>query len=100
MGKSCRGDPAKAVLHGGKEVRWLWGFGRHGDTPVEARLLVPGYRSFDSATRAGDNQGDGVDSTSVSSLRRARILWNSLRHLGRLMDVARALFQITPVSCD
>ena len=28
-----------------------------------------------------------LDSTSVSSLRRARILWNSLRHLGRLMDV-------------
>src|SRR5271165_6156587 len=43
---------------------------------------------------------DGLDSTSVSSLRRARILWNSLRHLGRLMDVARALFQIAPVSCD
>ena len=41
-----------------------------------------------------------IDSTSVSSLRRARILWNSLRHLGRLMDVARALFQIAPVSCD
>src|SRR5271166_2173241 len=43
---------------------------------------------------------DPIDSTSVSSLRRARILWNSLRHLGRLMDVARALFQIAPVSCD
>ena len=41
-----------------------------------------------------------VDSTSVASLRGARILWNSLRHLGRLMDVARALFQIAPVSCD
>jgi len=41
-----------------------------------------------------------VDSTSVSSPRRARILWNSLRPLGRLMDVARALFQIAPVSCD
>ena len=41
-----------------------------------------------------------LDSTSVSSLRRAHILWNSLRHLGRLMDVARALSQIAPVSCD
>jgi hypothetical protein len=41
-----------------------------------------------------------LDSTSVSSLRRARILWNSLRHLGRLMDVASALFRIAPVSCD
>jgi len=41
-----------------------------------------------------------LDSTSVSSLRRARILWNSLRHLSRLMNVARALFQIVPVSCD
>ena len=40
-----------------------------------------------------------VDSTSGSSLA-ARLLWNSLRHLGRLMDVARALFQIAPVSCD
>ena len=29
-----------------------------------------------------------------------RILWNSLRHLGRLMDIARALFQIAPVSCE
>ena len=41
-----------------------------------------------------------LDSTSVSSLRRARILWNSLRHLGRLLNVAGALFQIVPVSCD
>ena len=41
-----------------------------------------------------------VDSTSVSSLRRVRLLWNSLRHLGRLMDVVRALFQIAPVSRD
>ena len=31
-----------------------------------------------------------VESTSVGSLRRARIFWTSLRHLGRLMDVARA----------
>ena len=31
-----------------------------------------------------------VESTSVGSLRRARIFWTSLRHLGRLTDVARA----------
>jgi len=51
-----RGDQAEAVLDRGTEVRWLWGFGRHGDTPVETRLLVPGYRSFDPANRAGDNR--------------------------------------------
>ncbi len=31
-----------------------------------------------------------LESTSVGSLRRARILWNSLRHPGRLLNVARA----------
>src|SRR3974377_123090 len=32
----------------------------------------------------------GLESTSVGSLRRARIFWTSLPHLGRLTDVARA----------
>src|SRR5271157_1767509 len=31
-----------------------------------------------------------LESTSVRSLRRARIFWTSVRHLGRLTDVARA----------
>src|SRR5271157_3573694 len=31
-----------------------------------------------------------LESTSVGSLRRARIFWTSVRHLGRLTDVARA----------
>ena len=39
-----------------------------------------------------------VDSTPVTSLRRARILWNSLRHLGRLTDVARAA--VSDRACD
>ncbi len=50
------GDPAEAVLDRGAKLRWLLGFGRHGDTPVEARLLSPGYRSFDRADRDGDNR--------------------------------------------
>src|SRR5208283_6135729 len=51
----CGGDPAEAVFDRGTEVRWLLGFGRHGDTPVETRLLAPGYRSFDPANRDADN---------------------------------------------
>jgi len=39
-----------------------------------------------------------LDSTSVTSLRRARIVWNSLRHLGRLTDVARAA--VSDRACD
>ena len=31
-----------------------------------------------------------LESTCVGSLRRARMFWTSLRHLGRLTDVARA----------
>ena len=42
------------------------------------------------ATFSGRSPGKSVESTSVGSLRRARIFWTSLRHLGRLTDVARA----------
>ena len=58
------------------------------------------YECHRLTKRLDATQRPPLNSTSVSSLRRARILWNSLRHLGRLMDVARALFQIAPVSCD
>src|SRR5271157_3473368 len=48
--------------------------------------------------REGVDVTSGLDSTSVTSLRRARILWNSLRHLGRLTDVARAA--VSDRACD
>ena len=41
---------------------------------------------------------NALESTSVGCLRRARILWNSLRHLGRLKDVARA--PVSERACD
>ena len=54
----CSGDSSEAIDHGGTEnipLRW---FGEHGGAPVKARLLAPGYRSFDQADRCGDNRGD------------------------------------------
>src|SRR5208337_726370 len=66
----------------------------------EIDTLQPRFGVVHGMSYLLSDESETVDSTSVSSLRRARILWNSLRHLGRLMDVARALFQIAPVSCD
>ena len=40
------------------------------------------------------------DSTSVTSPRRARIFWKFSGRSSRLVDVARALFQIAPVTRD
>jgi hypothetical protein len=42
----------------------------------------------------------GLDSTSVTSLRRARIFWKFSGRSSRLVNVARALFQIAPVTRD
>ena len=58
------------------------------------------YRTAPQGPLFRRSPGKAWYSTFVSSLRRACMLWNSLRHLGRLMDAARALFQIAPVSCD
>jgi len=41
-----------------------------------------------------------LDSTSVTSPRRARIFWKFSGRSSRLVDVARALFQIAPVTRD
>jgi len=41
-----------------------------------------------------------IDSTSVTSPRRARIFWKFSGRSSRLVDVARALFQIAPVTRD
>ena len=41
-----------------------------------------------------------VDSTSVTSPRRARIFWKFSGRSSRLVDVARALFQIAPATRD
>src|SRR5271157_2837741 len=41
-----------------------------------------------------------IDSTSVTSPRRARIFWKFWGRSSRLVDVARALFQIAPVTRD
>ncbi len=58
------------------------------------------YRTVPQGPLFRDFARKSVDSTSVTSPRRARIFWKFAGRSSRLMDVARALFQIAPVTRD
>jgi len=58
------------------------------------------YRTVPQGPLFRDFARKSVDSTSVTSPRRARIFWKFAGRSSRLVDVARALFQIAPVTRD
>jgi type I restriction enzyme S subunit len=71
-----------------------------GMDPETALLFPNAFESTQSGLIPTGWRISPIDSTSVTSPRRARIFWKFSGRSSRLVDVARALFQIAPVSRD
>jgi len=71
-----------------------------GSTDAPNRVLDDSVCRTEARRVLVGNLTQQVDSTSVTSPRRARIFWKFSGRSSRLVDVARALFQIAPVSRD